>query len=133
MCGEYSSVFTYHFKATGSPPHVRGIYYEEYQVRTIVRITPACAGNMVYFHHNKHIYWDHPRMCGEYYFRIAPNLLNIGSPPHVRGISLFSSLQLSVNRITPACAGNIISLNLFDYPSRGSPPHVRGIYLYSFT
>jgi len=49
---------------------------------------------------------DHPRVCGEYVMQTPLTPVLLGSPPRVRGIHRPLQSNLSVKRITPACAGN---------------------------
>ena len=90
--------------------------------------------------------WDHPRVCGEQglYPGKAPQFL--GSPPRVRGTADANARFLTNCRITPACAGNRLTIwpggeYIQDHPrvcgeqvkpflesdgAIGSPPRVRG-------
>ena len=45
MCGKYSSIADCCKFNLGSPPHVREILQEEKEIKAMIRITPACAGN----------------------------------------------------------------------------------------
>ena len=71
----------------------------------VTGITPACAGKRALDRLQRHLVWDHPRVCGEKIFsqfRLTPLL---ESPPRVRGKDKAEFLGHRVLRITPACAG----------------------------
>ena len=109
-------------------------------------ITPACAGKTEEHLFYKHLYRDHPRVCGENSMPVDQRLIFRGSPPRVRGKLISIPYQTKCVRITPACAGKTISLSSVtvearDHPrvcgenmlippyssvSQGSPPRVRG-------
>ena len=114
------------YQLTGSPPQVRGklpIYAEDI---ADYRITPAGAGKTPPFYFLLDCLKDHPRRCGENYYRRGQ-----GKP---------------TTRITPAGAGKtvptiFINVAFQDHPRRcgenvlravlyglrlGSPPQVRG-------
>ncbi len=55
---------------------------------------------------------DHPRVCGESFFSLFFLFFVLGSPPRVRGKSFFYIAIISTVRITPACAGKVISRDL---------------------
>ena len=76
-------------------------------------ITPACAGNTGGDSKVMKIAEDHPRVCGEY--KAVPRLDRgvEGSPPRVRGIHDVAGAMKRLGRITPACAGNTDSGQLF--------------------
>jgi len=111
-------------------------------------ITPACAGNTLVIFSASDIFWDHPRLCGEYEVRFALELSGLGSPPLVRGIRSALCAGAFWTGITPACAGNTRTCSRVrkmnrDHPRLcgeytpddgyalrewGSPPLVRGIH-----
>ena len=89
---------------------------------------------------------DHPRVCGEKFCAIRPQVVQAGSPPRVRGkVNKFNE-PLRRGGITPACAGKsgspgVIGECVGDHPRVcgekerhlfpvstwwGSPPRVRG-------
>jgi len=111
-------------------------------------ITPAHAGNTAI---NLNKLWkvqDHPRTCGEYSGDQQLNVIDIGSPPHMRGILKHGRHKCLQSRITPAHAGNtalhgLLGKVLQDHPRTcgeylwtyrkrweisGSPPHMRGLH-----
>ena len=95
-------------------------------------ITPACAGNTNRGSDDRCRERDHPRMRGEYAKFLLLSLFLLGSPPHARGIQLF--LRHAHNRagITPACAGNTITVDTFCIRIRDHP-RMRGEYFFTFT
>ena len=89
---------------------------------------------------------DHPRVCGEKFCAIRPQVVQAGSPPRVRGKVNRSAKLLAADGITPACAGKRTRHAVKRHWSRdhprvcgekrkrhepqqrtaGSPPRVRG-------
>ena len=57
-------------------------------------------------------------------------VLMVGSPPHTRGILLKLAPATWPARLTPAYAGNTVSLSACKTHTQGSPPHTRGILDY---
>ena len=68
-------------------------------------ITPAYAGKSLMVIANLISGQDHPRLCGEKFFRHPQRHRVPGSPPPMRGKAGFSGLQYVLYRITPAYAG----------------------------
>ena len=148
MCGKYEVGYVKPSFRAGSPPHVREIHVRVIPLSSLLRITPACAGNTTVYFKNTNLTEDHPRMCGKYPACAFSFSLSLGSPPHVREIRLLESRKAKSSRITPACAGNTLSSQLLfghnqDHPRMcgkywegiwkccpplGSPPHVREIH-----
>ena len=146
MCGEKSATYSPFSHKIGSPPHVRGKDFDGDIGSIHIRITPACAGKRRCKAAFCAWFWDHPRMCGEKYLRIAVFVLLLGSPPHVRGKASFFGCSRPGDGITPACAGKSSPTHeqrscSWDHPRMcgekrdvsllahlppGSPPHVRG-------
>ena len=69
----------------GSPPRVRGTVFSSSTITTLIRITPACAGNRPSLRRKPLTFLDHPRVCGEQHYDAGRRTLYIGSPPRVRG------------------------------------------------
>ena len=112
---------------------MREIHGFRHTFATLLRITPACAGNTLCSYNNVFSLKDHPRMCGKYnLFNIFPFVV-AGSPPHVREIHTISDQITTRQRITPACAGNTFQQNHFQPLLVGSPPHVREIPVHGAT
>ena len=70
----------------GSPPHTRGILIHYFLNNFNSGITPAYAGNTFLLLYSFLYLQDHPRIRGEYIFRIFLIFTQQGSPPHTRGI-----------------------------------------------
>ena len=86
---------------------------------TCTGITPACAGKSAAAQIFRHLYWDHPRMCGEKRKMELVFLRQTGSPPHVRGKDHVAHPCERFVGITPACAGKSVALDL-------NAPQMRG-------
>ena len=106
MCGKYEVGYVKPSFRAGSPPHVREIHVRVIPLSSLLRITPACAGNTTVYFKNTNLTEDHPRMCGKYPACAFSFSLSLGSPPHVREIQVARQAPTCKSRITPACAGN---------------------------
>ena len=109
-------------------------------------ITPACAGKSVQLLLVLLLCQDHPRVCGEKWFRKCRSPGHKGSPPRMRGKAVQMGIRLVQPGITLAYAGKSDfrgtgSYRRRDHPrvcgekhavpvsaiwSAGSPPRVRG-------
>ena len=148
MRGEYIAAHPNCISPIGSPPLARGIPFVLRQLKIVVRITPACAGNTVPCLDNLIVIGDHPRLRGEYVIKCHsvscvkgdhPRLRGeyelltslteppLGSPPLARGILLLTNTDYWVVRITPACAGNTDADTSTDDQHRDHP-RLRGEY-----
>ena len=146
VCGENAKT-GYPWKASeGSPPRVRGKHARQVDGNSSPGITPACAGKTTIRTAIELQDKDHPRVCGENYYRQCRLRRHRGSPPRVRGKHRLRPLTRQTARITPACAGKTSALllplcPLEDHPrvcgenrnlasaatlALGSPPRVRG-------
>ena len=89
----------------GSPPRMRGKVNFPAQVRPFHGITPAHAEKR----RSKPTSWtcpgDHPRVCGEKYFRPRWLPCTVGSPPRMRGKVIAAAEGARTRRITPVYAG----------------------------
>ena len=105
VCGEKVSFFYAVHDGLGSPPRMRG-KGTHLQVETQLRgITPAYAGKSACGRCVRLTHGDHPRVCGEKFFRGLPSRSCRGSPPRMRGKVVFQLLPASAAGITPAYAG----------------------------
>ena len=147
MRGEYTHETRASVTELGSPPLARGIPPIDPHRTKDGRITPACAGNTVFFFISAIGEEDHPRLRGEYSRKCPTNHILRGSPPLARGIPIKAKITRSSSRITPACAGNTreatgATATIRDHPrlrgeyivffsqpeaEHGSPPLARGI------
>ena len=111
-----------------------------------LRITPAHAGKSEFCISHSNSFWDHPRTCGEKYYKPFCPFIVYGSPPHMRGKVEDLCPRSFQIRITPAHAGKrqvliLVLTVLGDHPRTcgekrwnrahydrigGSPPHMRG-------
>ena len=112
----------------GSPPPTRGIPIEDMRYKSLLRITPAYAGNTPKVHLPLLKPWDHPRLRGEYRRKRKGTDYRLGSPPPTRGIHIDIPTVESVSRITPAYAGNTHHC-IYIYYIREDHPRLRGEYL----
>ena len=92
VCGEHFRIPNKLKHLIGSPPRVRGTCCQDSRRTRDKR--------------------DHPRVCGEHYRHSLSGGRKRGSPPRVRGTFVCSKPVIELQRITPACAGNIISAKL---------------------
>lgn len=114
-----------------SPPLARGILVSSKGCPAKYRLTPACAGNMVTlitfviadcdsppltrgirgFSHRKCSGSEtHPRLHGEYRRRQRLSEVFGDSPPPARGIREIAEISSLWRGLTPACAGNTLSV-----------------------
>ncbi len=105
VCGEKAGGRRGTAVLTGSPPRVRGKGYPGMPHLRSRRITPACAGKSLIFLQKGVDIRDHPRVCGEKSLSALDVRSSTGSPPRVRGKEFLRQIMVSVDRITPACAG----------------------------
>ena len=84
---------------------MRGKDYWNIHIFAIVGITPAYAGKSEIHLVLKLLSWDHPRLCGEKGEKRTEILLNVGSPPPMRGKVYEQAKTIMCPRITPAYAG----------------------------
>ena len=105
MCGENHRDEALPEREKGSPPRVRGKLARIAHVALSSRITPACAGKTFQYIKQINSKRDHPRVCGENLLIYQFYLLNLGSPPRVRGKLVERQAAITRERITPACAG----------------------------
>ena len=128
MRGEYR-LFGEEYRSTaGSPPLARGILPSKIPASSMIRITPACAGNTLKMDLIFSISRDHPRLRGEYSGLFFQFLEEAGSPPLARGIRYGYIPEEVRSGITPACAGNTPLDNARCRWTRDHP-RLRGEYL----
>ena len=85
MCGDHLSIYIVPRWLWGSPPHVRGPQPDDKSGFLKEGITPACAGTTNPCMCHAPSVWDHPRMCGDHRGQSTLYIMELGSPPHVRG------------------------------------------------
>ena len=106
---------------SGSPPHARGAENSMGRSLQALGITPACAGSSYRWYLKCCHEWDHPRMRGEQFTRLAKPFRDQGSPPHARGAVMVVCLVSGLFRITPACAGSSLNFSLWLVGTRDHP------------
>ena len=146
VCGEKSWSPGILSTTMGSPPRMRGKELFKLQGGDCRGITPAYAGKSLSITKRNLINWDHPRVCGEKRTLPAAVVVQLGSPPRMRGKVPGHGFLRGDRGITPAYAGK--SSYLLDYygkskdhprvcgekttepfadvASWGSPPRMRG-------
>ena len=130
-CGEKPSRAMYLTTALGSPPPMRGKETPKERRAQKMRITPAHAGKRWRVRLPSSPWADHPRPCGEKFWRFRWPSWKKGSPPPMRGKV---PPRLSIpNRtwITPAHAGKSGTKTLL-YPCMGDHPRPCGEKKYFF-
>ena len=85
VCGENGRTEWDALREDGSPPRVRGKLFVTACGFSFSRITPACAAKTMRLSCSQGLWPDHPRVCGENIEIVETPVLNIGSPPRVRG------------------------------------------------
>ena len=144
--GEHSYLISKPYHNKGSPPPTRGTLHSFITISSGYGITPAYAGNTIPLLDIRQRLRDHPRLRGEH-LNISPSpVRSQGSPPPTRGTLGTHAAVITFTGITPAYAGNTLSLSLLvayvgDHPRlrgehsngqnppasvRGSPPPTRG-------
>ena len=125
---------------------MRGKELKSPKLRTKTGITPAYAGKSCRSAFTFSTMSDHPRLCGEKSTKSSCPLMQMGSPPPMRGKVLLPDTKPHLPGITPAYAGKrrkktVSCTGIWDHPrlcgekisnetdvSRisGSPPPMRG-------
>ena len=114
LCGEYSGTYGTPRNSTGSTPPVRGIFNCNSMDYNGFRFNPACAGNIGCQSAECDRAEVQPRLCGEYANNLVRLVLQIGSTPPVRGISITILNRITQTRFNPACAGNMRCCSMFE-------------------
>ena len=105
-CGEQSCRCPLPVRGAGSSPRVRGTDVPAQAVLRDGGIIPARAGNSFQFRVRTIDTRDHPRACGEQYFRQYGKTWYEGSSPRVRGTVRQVLAVRAGGGIIPARAGN---------------------------
>lgn len=121
LCGEYSPEKHIRPKNVGSSPLARGIRYQYCALFPTDQIIPACAGNTKSDKYCQNLYWDHPRLCGEYLLSPSIWCVMLGSSSLVRGIRGRNGTKGLLDRIIPACAGNTHKVDCWEWLSQDHP------------
>ena len=120
-CGENFAMQAFFPFFVGSPPRMRGKLYAGGVRQYITGITPAHAGKTTHGMSVEWGCWDHPRACGENFFKRRFREFRAGSPPRMRG-KLSEEDSLGNDKgITPAHAGKtffagVNGVSAWDHP-----------------
>ena len=90
----------------GSSPRMRGTHRIPAQIRIVLGIIPAYAGNTHAVSFTLCQMRDHPRVCGEHRRTTSPFFAFTGSSPRMRGTRFVQSAAQNAPGIIPAYAGN---------------------------
>ena len=146
LCGEKAGLPRRSPPVSGSPPPMRGKVKMSAYFSSAIGITPAYAGKSNEADVVAKSVQDHPRLCGEKWWRKMYVYRVSGSPPPMRGKDFRLVFNDAVKGITPAYAGKRAEgkdhlLLLEDHPRlcgeksklncsilgfSGSPPPMRG-------
>ncbi len=109
----------------GSSPRLRGTRTTHRRLGLLDGIIPALAGNTSAKATSPTSPRDHPRACGEHYWRMAHAYAPSGSSPRLRGTQHHHKLFGDVPGIIPALAGNTM-IGLIRAATRGDHPRACG-------
>ena len=84
-CGEHGSGSSACFSSSGSSPRMRGAPRLGQVLSGLAGIIPADAGSTHTEHTYGHMWWDHPRGCGEHHSLLCSSRKRPGSSPRMRG------------------------------------------------
>ena len=105
VCGEKLVRLAFICGIWGSPPRMRGKDELANFISHRKWITPAYAGKSAAAQILRHLYGDHPRVCGEKPADYVGYKLAQGSPPRMRGKAHAAPWGVNTGGITPAYAG----------------------------
>ena len=125
-CGEKPRTSFIVLRIVGSPPHMRGKGNSPVQRSERFGITPAHAGKSYPPERFSVFCKDHPRTCGEKFYRFSLYERGIGSPPHMRGKEKFDYSISCQSEDHPRTCGEKCNNIENGFFVKGSPPHMRG-------
>ena len=109
VCGENrGNVFVKLFEV-GSSPRVRGKLIAGMDIRSKLRLIPACAGKTNEPRPATDTFAAHPRVCGENFWTDLASDGSHGSSPRVRGKQYTGDSVEKPGRLIPACAGKTLN------------------------
>ena len=111
--GNYFSFVAELRGSLGSPPLTRELQDIVESFIIIFRITPAYAGTTPKPAHEQSLFWDHPRLRGNYYVTAKDIEFEVGLPPLTRELPMLLDVSLCRFGITPAYAGTTLKAPLF--------------------
>ncbi len=125
VCGEKCSDHIDKGMIEGSPPRMRGKVLCICPLFCVLGITPAYAGKRAEQAHSMSCSEDHPRVCGEKFWKLIPSAPRFGSPPRMRGKGGFVIMTATTLGITPAYAGKRMP-EAMRHTDQGDHPRVCG-------
>ncbi len=128
MRGEHTSKGRSLLSSSGLSPHARGTCLQGGTELGNVRFIPACAGNIPLPVQSVFSDSVYPRMRGEHFMGFHMIQHPSGLSPHARGTYKYSHSGLQRHRFIPACAGNILRLQLHALPP-SVYPRMRGEHI----
>ena len=106
VCGEHFNGYVGQCVLAGSSPRMRGTLFDVPCFFVNMGIIPAYAGNTQHIISERHLYGDHPRVCGEHLSNGIMGVLVRGSSPRMRGTHAEAIGLRAAIGIIPAYAGN---------------------------
>ncbi len=106
VCGERDGIPRWRTEENGSAPRVRGTQWRSLIFTSVMRFSPACAGNAAATRLPRMSMAVQPRVCGERGTNHLRDEARGGSAPRVRGTPLEVQPRSARCRFSPACAGN---------------------------
>ena len=106
VCGEHLPTASVFHPLTGSSPRMRGTPGCGAAALRQGGIIPAYAGNTQRAAFGPLVVRDHPRVCGEHYWRMTSPRAPRGSSPRMRGTHVGLPAKADPAGIIPAYAGN---------------------------
>ena len=117
VCGEHEAAFLHACGHRGSSPRMRGTQENHVSNHIAGGIIPAYAGNTRRTVPSCRPDRDHPRVCGEHFWRVAWYRAGTGSSPRMRGTHAAVVRDVLRCGIIPAYAGNtsaVLSIGVVD-------------------
>ena len=105
-CGEHTVSVMFADAKPGSSPRMRGTHDNFTDSVAQMGIIPAHAGNTSLIRHYEQNLGDHPRACGEHFYRTEQIPFFLGSSPRMRGTPFPCRIVNHPCGIIPAHAGN---------------------------
>ena len=133
LCGEKWIFSLWTNTAPGSPPPMRGKGRKNTDAVRPYRITPAYAGKRWEMYGDTTPVQDHPRLCGEKDLLKKIGLIEIGSPPPMRGKAALLLRWSGGVWDHPRLCGEKGFQEKPNLEAEGSPPPMRGKVPYTIT
>ena len=121
LCGEKCAEPSIVVTIQGSPPPMRGKVVRAIPDILRKRITPAYAGKSIVPMLSLQSLQDHPRLCGEKFYKSGNICGAWGSPPPMRGKGDGMQYEIWYNRITPAYAGKRVKKSAMQSAGQDHP------------